>query len=98
MAGLTFRLADERDDEAIRVVLRSTPMPGNVSLAFQREPCFATGERAGNLESQTMLCCDRETGAVVGLGTRSIRRAYVGGRAVEIGYLSMLRGVPQARG
>jgi hypothetical protein len=93
---LEFGLADAADDDALRDLLRRTPMPGEIALAFLREPSFFLAGRAGNLETQTMVCRDGD-GEVVGLGERSIRRAYLDGRPTALGYLSNLRGAVEWR-
>ena len=94
---LEFGLAGPADDAALRDLLRRTAMPGDISLAFLREPSFFRAARAGNRESQTMVCRDVEAGEVVGLGERGIRAAYVDGSAAVVGYLSNLRGAPEWR-
>ena len=94
---LEFGLAGPADDAAIRDLLRRTAMPGDISLAFLREPSFFRAARAGNRESQTMVCRDVAAGEVVGLGERGIRAAYVDGSAAVVGYLSNLRGAPEWR-
>ncbi len=96
--SFAFRLADPSDDDALRAILAQTEMDGSIGLSFRREPSFFTAEQAGNIDSQTLVYADRETGRVTGFGGRTIRRAYVGGRAVDVGYLSMLRGLPETRG
>lgn len=93
-----FRFADQSDDDELRLVLQKTAMPGNVSLAFTREPSFFTALQAGNVRHQTMVCQDRRTGKIVGFGGRSIRKAYVDGVSRSVGYLSNLRLLPEARG
>jgi len=97
MARLSFRLATDEDDGALRAILKQTPMPGSITLSFEREPSFFAAERAGNLESQTILYVDGENNKILGFGGRSIRRAFVDGTKTNIGYLSMLRGLPEAR-
>jgi hypothetical protein len=94
---LEFGLADAADDEALRDLLRRTPMPGEIALAFLREPSFFVAGRAGSVESQTIVCRDSDVGAVVGVGERSIRRAYVDGQPTALGYLSNLRGAVEWR-
>jgi hypothetical protein len=95
---LRFELARAEDDAELRALLRRTPMPGRVSLAFLREPSFFIAEEQGNIESQVIVARDVASGAIVGAGCRSIRRMYVNGRETTAGYLSMLRGVPEVRG
>jgi len=93
-----FRLAVEADDGALRAVIRQTSMPSSVSVAFAREPSFFTAEHLGNTKHQTLICEDQETGKIVGVGSRSIRRVYVDGEPKAVGYLSSLRLLPEARG
>jgi len=93
-----FSLAGEAEDEALRALLRRISMPGNITLSFQREPSFLLAEQAGSIASQVMICKDRTRDQIVGMGSRSIRSVYIDGKPAKVGYLSMLRGVPEARG
>ena len=93
-----FSLAGEAEDEALRLLLRRIAMPGNITLTFQREPSFLLAEQAGSIASQVMVCKDCTTDQIVGMGSRSIRSVYIDGKPARAGYLSMLRGVPEARG
>jgi hypothetical protein len=93
-----FSLAGEAEDEALRALLRRISMPGNITLSFQREPSFLLAEQAGSIASQVMICKDRTKDQIVGMGSRSIRNVYIDGKPAQVGYLSMLRGVPEARG
>jgi hypothetical protein len=98
MAGFTYGLAVDADDEELRALLRRTPMPGAIALALHREPSFFVARQLGNRESQTVVCRDDETGELLGFGERSIRSAYVDGEPAPVGYLSMLRGAVERRG
>lgn len=93
-----FSLAGDEEDEALRTLLRRISMPGNITLSFQREPSFLLAEQAGSITSQVMVCKDRTKDQIVGMGSRSIRNVYIDGKPARAGYLSMLRGVPEARG
>lgn len=93
-----FSLAGEAEDEELRILLRRIAMPGNITLSFQREPSFLLAEQAGSIASQVMVCRERTKEQIVGMGSRSIRDMYIDGEAARVGYLSMLRGVPEARG
>lgn len=96
-SGLKFRLADETEDGALRAVLRQASMPGNVSLAFSREPSFFIAEQAGSMGHQILICQDQDTGVITGIGGRSIRKLYVDGVQKTVGYLSSLRLLPEVR-
>src|SRR5215471_1425166 len=82
-----FALASEAEDDTLRALLRHVSMPGNITLAFLREPSFFLAEQAGNVTSQVMVCRDRQKGQVVGMGSRSIRDVYIDGRPTRVGYL-----------
>ncbi len=97
-ARFKFGLAGAAEDGALRAVLRQTPMSGDISLAFHREPSFFIAEQAGNIKSQTLIYQDEESGKVTGIGGRSVRNLYVDGTQKTIGYLSMLRLLPEVRG
>src|SRR2546426_10489377 len=100
MAGqhrFEFALATKTDDGELRELLRHIGMPGNITLAFLREPSFFLAEQAGSAASQVILCKDRQKGQIVGMGSRSTRCVHIDGKPTRVGYLSMLRGVPEAR-
>jgi hypothetical protein len=94
---LEFGLGGPADDASLRDLLRRTAMPGDISLAFLREPSFFRAALAGNRESQTLVCRDLDAGEVVGLGERSIREAYLDREATALGYLGNLRGAVEWR-
>lgn len=96
-SGSKFKLAGETEDGALRAVLRQAHMPGNISLAFSREPSFFTAERAGSMRHQTLVYQDQENGKISGIGGRSIRKLYVDGKEKTVGYLSSLRLLPKSR-
>jgi hypothetical protein len=98
MAGFTYGLAREADDAELRALLARTPMPGEISLAFLREPSFFAARRAGNEQAETMVCRDADSGELLGFGERSLRRAFVDGLEAPVGYLGMLRGTIERRG
>ncbi|MDO8511934.1 MAG: hypothetical protein Q7S57_01570 [bacterium] len=90
--------ANTADDEAMRNILRRTPMPGDISLAFLREPSFFAVGKIGNEKNQTIVCRAGVAGDVVGFACRSVRNLYVDGEKKAIGYLNMLRLLPEFRG
>lgn len=90
-------IATRADEPELRRLLRDIPMPGALSLSFEREPdLFAAGAIEGD-RHDTVLVRDA-SGAAVGLGTRSVRDAWLDGAPGRLGYLSQLRIVPSARG
>lgn len=93
-----FALAGKAEDDALCTLLRHISMPGNITLAFLREPSFFLAEQAGSVTSQVIVCKDRQKDRAVGMGSRSMRDVYIDGKPTRVGYLSMLRGLPEVRG
>jgi hypothetical protein len=91
-------LAEHGDDAELRALLRENPMNGSMQVTFEREPDFfaACAIRGGFY--QVGVGRDLESGRIVGLGTRSIARAFVNSRPVPFGWLSDLRLQPAYRG
>jgi hypothetical protein len=87
--GVAFDVATERDDAAIRRLLRDNPMGGRVSLSLEREPsCFVD---AGLPEETKHIIVARENGRVVCAGHCTIRPRHINGRPRRVGYLGGLR-------
>ena len=83
--------ATHADDAGIRSLLRRQSMPGRIQLAFEREPRFVSeGDLTGEA-SLTLIARDHVSGQVVGMASRSARRAFVNGIPRRIGYLGQLR-------
>ncbi|MBI2824415.1 MAG: hypothetical protein HYX69_06995 [Planctomycetia bacterium] len=91
MSRFRFELATEADDADLRAILAATPMEGDISVAFLREPSFFAAAAADGRFRQVVACRDGETGHLVGFGCRSVCDRYVNGRPWSIGYLSTLR-------
>jgi hypothetical protein len=87
----TLRLATPTDDAALRQLLRDNPMPGNISLSYEREPSYFLAARVDGPLSQTIISVDAETGQLRGMGARVIRPMYLNGQVQEVGYMSHLR-------
>ncbi len=85
-----FIMADKRHDGEIRRLLRDNPMPGEVTLTFEREPNFFIGSRLpGVMEDQTIIALEDDR--VVCMGGCSVRWRYLNGKLQRVGYLSGLR-------
>lgn len=91
MSKIIFQLAEESDDSAIRRILRSTPMDGNIRLSFQREPSYFHTTKVEGKFSQILIARNTGNNDIVGLGSRSIRPIYINGEVWDAGYLSSLR-------
>ena len=97
VAPYEFDLAQPADDVDLRRILRMTPMPGKISVTFQREPSFFDASVVEGDFHQTIICRDSATGQAVGFGCRSVRARYVNGQPLPVGYLSLLRLVENHR-
>lgn len=98
MTRYQFELAKRTDDAGLRRLMAGTPMLGDVTLTFEREPNFFRGNRVYGRDCQTIVCRDQEYGEIVGAGTRSSRLLYVDGIPTRIGYLGGLRFASRVRG
>ncbi len=99
MTGVRFEEATPEDDAAIRRLLRRTPMPGDVTLSYEREPRFFRS--LAPMGDATQVLVGRPVDApdhVVALGCRTLRRAFVDGEARRVEYLSQMRVDPGYRG
>ena len=88
---VTFALATPDDDAGIRRLLREHPVPGRVTVTFEREPSYFLGCGTMGRSCQVLVARDTETGDLVGVACRAIRPMFVNGESREVGYLSQLR-------
>jgi hypothetical protein len=91
MSSATFRLASQADDEALRRLLRENPIPGAISLSYEREPDYFIGAATEGVLSQTIIGIEDETAECRGMGTRVIRPMHLNGIVQAVGYMSHLR-------
>jgi hypothetical protein len=86
---LQFALATAADDADLRRLLRDHPMPGRISLSLEREPdYFADADLPGETK-QTIVA--RDGGRVICAGSCVVRRRFVNGEPLRVGYLGGLR-------
>lgn len=86
---LRFDIAAEGDDADIRRLLRENPMPGRISLSFEREPNYFADSKLPGETKQTIVA--RDGGRVVCVGSCTIRQRFVNGQPARVGYLGGLR-------
>ncbi len=98
MSRFEFNLATQEDDHALRELLASIPMQGNIELAFAREPSYFVASGVDGEFVQVVAARDKNTKQVIGMGSRAISGCYVNGQVTETGYLSALRLLPEYRG
>ena len=87
----SLRLATRADEAALRQLLRENPMPGSISLTYEREPDYFIAAEVDGTLSQTIISIDDETGEYRGMGARIIRPMYFNGQVQDVGYMSHLR-------
>jgi len=92
-----IELATSADDRELRALLRRNPIPGSISVTFEREPDFFACCRIRGEFFQVGIGRDRRTVRTIGLGTRSIATAFVNGEPMPLGYLADLRLEPEYR-
>ena len=97
MSPLRFELARRQDDAELREVLAQTPMPGTVAVSFRREPSFFGAAQVDGNFHQTLVAREAATDRIVAVGSRSVRRRFVNGIAMPVGYLGGLRVLPKYR-
>ncbi len=83
--------ARPEDDPAIRALLRRQPMDGAIRLSFEREPSARLAAAVEGERHFTAVARERETGRVVGLGSRAVRSVWLDGEPAKLGYLAQLR-------
>ncbi|MBI1766571.1 MAG: hypothetical protein HYR56_34620 [Acidobacteria bacterium] len=94
-------LAASGDDLAIRHLLAHNPVPGRITVSFEREPeyfagCATLGQNCQVLVAHAMP--NEGAGEVVGVACRASRAVFVNGRAERLGYLGQLRVAQAQRG
>jgi hypothetical protein len=97
MSQFRFELATANDDADLRRVLAATTMPGVVSVSYRREPSYFGAAVTSGGFHQALMVRDVVADRVAGFVSRSARPMCVNGQPQPIGYLSMLRALPEYR-
>ncbi len=85
-----IELAQPNDDAAIRSLLARNPVPGRVTVTFEREPSFLAGCATMGSACQTVVA-RMNNGEVVAVACRATREVFINGRIERLGYLGQLR-------
>ncbi len=93
-----FELASPTDDPAIRRLLAANPVPGQVTLTYEREPDYFLGCTTMGHFCQVLVARHRPTDQVAAVASRSTRPLFVNGQVEEVGYIGQLRVDEQFRG
>lgn len=86
-----FELATPDDDEALRYLLASTPMPGRITVSFQREPNYFLGCSTMGAFWQVIVARHQPSNQIAGVACRAIRPIWINGQAVDVGYIGQIR-------
>lgn len=91
MSEFEFALATPADDAALRQLLRDNPVPGAMTIAYERDPSYFLGCSVMGPFCQTLVVRHRPSGALAGLASRAVRPLFVNGTVHQVGYLGQLR-------
>lgn len=87
----------DRDDADVRALLRRRPMEGRIRVALTRDPDSRIAAAVEGERHATWIARDGG-GRLLGFGTRSVRRVWLVGTPVRLGYLGQLRATEGACG
>lgn len=95
--NLEYRIAQPQHGGALRRLLRDNPIPGWITLSYEREPDYFYATTIEGEKHDTMIGIDRDTNTIVGLSTRSVQKRFINGEPRDVGYLGQLRLDPRYR-
>ncbi len=95
--AVEFGPAGPADESQCRALLR-VPMEGAVSIALEREPDSRIAASIEGDRHHTIVARDRNSGRLLGIGSRAVRKVWIDGRPQRLGYLGQLRRIPAMRG
>jgi hypothetical protein len=95
---VALEMATAADDAGLRRLMAGNPMEGSIRIAFEREPSYFHAVAVQGRFHQVIVGRDLDTGDLVGVGTRTVKPAFVNGERRSVGYLSDLRLLPGYRG
>ena len=87
----SFELATPKDDPALRDLLATTPMPGRVSVAFEREPNYFAGCTTMGPFYQVLIARHNPSGDIAAVVCRAVRPHYINGKLQDLGYIGGIR-------
>jgi len=93
-----FELAKPADDPALRKLLAETPMPGRITVAFEREPNYFSGCTTMGPFWQVIIIRHTASGEIAGALCRAVRSYYINGRPQNLGYVGQIRIAEKYRG
>jgi hypothetical protein len=91
MSDFAFDLANPGDDGAILRLLRDNPVPGSVTVSYERSPSYFHGCPVLGHSYQTLVVRHLPSGDLAGVAERSLSQLFINGREETVGYLGQLR-------
>jgi hypothetical protein len=91
VSDFVFESARADDDEALRQLVASEPVPGAITIRYCREPSFFAASSLLATSWQVFVCRHRPSGGLAAVASRAVRRLFVNGAPTEVGYLGQLR-------
>jgi hypothetical protein len=95
---MRFELARGADEPALRRLLRAAPLAGDIRLTLEREPCIDLANAIEGERTQILVARAAGDETVVAMGARTLLSSYVNGMPTRVGYLGLLRVLPQYQG
>lgn len=87
--ALEIQLATPADDAALLEFMKTTTLPGEITISMQREPSLFAA--SGSMGEVHQVFVSRADGRVVGMAERAERALYVNGVPMPVGYISGVR-------
>lgn len=98
MTHVNLDFAAPQDDASIRQLVKRQPVPGRITVAFEREPDFSLGCAVTGDDCRILVARTAEGADVVGVACRSVRQVFLNGSEQRLGYLGQLRVDERFRG
>lgn len=95
---MQFELARSSDEPALRRLLRDAPFAGDIRVTLEREPCIDFANAIEGERTQILVARTAREPCVVAMGARTLRTSFVNGTPTRVGYLGLLRVLPQYQG
>ncbi len=93
-----YSQAGREDEPEIRLLLASSPMPGRLTIAFEREPDYFLGCPIMGPDYQVVLARNRGNKELAGIVYRGVSPRFVNGSVERVGYISQVRVAPKYQG
>ncbi len=90
-ARFRFEIANQQDNLELQRFSLEAVMPGAIRFSFDRSPDYLAALCVEGRQSEVLVCRENQTGRLVATGHRSVKPAFVDGKAAALGYLSGLR-------